>query len=1526
MVLVKGEVIQKWIVYSFSELSPSTSDPHTKEWVLTDIADNTQLGTTERIEMNERLVEEKFVQEIQQTVAENGKINRKLANFTFVGPTGSGKSSLMARLLRRARKELSLSTGVCEPVVIVDVNFHSARAVDSDTWEEVDYDLSLLRQMNQEGLVTSSPSPLLPKPSEDVEVPTPSPEHGRTHPNQSTPLFNTRVNDTILSAVKRHGGPKSFLTYLKKGVSLYLRDTGGQVEFQEMIALLIIGPSIFLFVFRIDCDFKGKFFVEYRTGKNESINRYTSSITTEEAFLQCLSSVYAMGTQGNTDVKTYKPLVLVIGTHKDNLGSSAEAKIAELNEHLDSLITRNGFLDLVQYADSSKGQVMFAVDNTSESDDDFKAIRSQVNSLISGRDEFTIEYPTTYLLFCLELQNLKRSVLSFEECKDMAANYGIVGDQVSHLLQFLYLRLGVIHYYDVDGLRHIVVKEPQVLFNKFTDLIIWTFSSKALTTKEQSDFQKGILTASILKSVIGSADRLTCQDFLKLLVHLRIITPYPSTIEGEEEERYFIPCVLSHVQNPEEEELRTDILPLSVQFLCSHCPKGLFGVLITHLMTPESEDRPDGHIFFGLKEGKIYKDQVTFKVCCYADEDELCLRMLPTHLEVKFFPSLCEDRDQCIGEVCNCIRQVVETSILRSLHDLHYNKDKVLPITCFRCSRCSELHKVKEGKYQCKIYCEKFNTNSRLPNQARCWYNEWSEDNPEDSSEESGDDTKDPEDSSKGSEGSVKGSEGDSEGSENGSEGSGDQDEAEEKFMDELLQAISEGKKISRKLANSMLIGHPGSGKSSLMYRLLKKRRDPISLSTGVCDPVVIVDIDVDNLSTFHSVTVTDSNTWEEVEYDLSLVRQMNRDSYVFSQPKNSELELSEKVIPPATEVTSRFAGMITPLGSTIVPTPPAASSIQKPPEYQPANKIAVQVVPAAYQVVPPSASARKVSERKYKKVILKTIAKHGGFKEFASILTKTASLYLRDTGGQVEFQEVIALLISGPSIFLFVFRMDHDFNAKVSVEYRASKSESTNRYTSSITTEEALLQCLSSVSAMGTLSSTDVETFKPRVLIIGTHKDQLGPSAEEKIYQLNKHLHSVILKSGFADLVLYSDSSNSQVMFAVDNTSESEEDFERIRSKVNKVISREEFTVEYPIAYLLFCLELQNLKCSIVSLDDCKHIAAEYRIQGEEVFKLLKFLIRIGVIQYYDVNGLRHIVVIDPQILFTKVTNLIVRTFYSESMTIKQLHDIGKGIVTASVLKCVFGDEGKISYSDFQKLLVHLRIITPYPSSAMDNKEERFFIPCVLNHVQASDVEELHTNILPLAVQFKCSHTPKGLFGVLVTHLMTPEAEDRPDGHVSFELDECKIHKDQVSFGVCCCTDEDEVCLKMLPTHLEVKFFPSLSEDRDQSVGKVCSSVCQVIETSILRSLDDLHYNKDKVSPVMCFKCEHCSELHQVKKGKKYCKVYCKQNHKNSRLPKQARWWYNEGGDCNIVTFRLSLKCNDFSPSQHVKMPNPTP
>ena len=240
---------------------------------------------------------------------------------------------------------------------------------------------------------------------------------------------------------------------------------------------------------------------QYRESEGKSLNSYTSSITTEEALLQCLASVYAMDTSGKDVIKTHKSLVFIVGTHIDQLGSSADQKIHQLNQHIDSVIKKNGFRDLVQYADEHKGSVFFPVDNTSESDEDFRVIRSKVNSLVSHREEFAIEYPITYLLFCLDLQNVKKTILSLDEFKALAARHGIVGEEVFSLLYFLHLRVGVVRYFDVDGLRDIVVLEPQVLFNTVTALIVKTFSCEALPSREVLGVQRERFTGGINISV-----------------------------------------------------------------------------------------------------------------------------------------------------------------------------------------------------------------------------------------------------------------------------------------------------------------------------------------------------------------------------------------------------------------------------------------------------------------------------------------------------------------------------------------------------------------------------------------------------------------------------------------------------------------------------------------------------------------------------------------------------------------------------------------------------------------------------------------------------------------------------------------------------------------------------------------------------------------------------------------------------------------------------------------------------------------
>ena len=397
--------------------------------------------------------------------------------------------------------------------------------------------------------------------------------------------------------------------------------------------------------------------------------------------------------------------------------------------------------------------------------------------------------------------------------------------------------------------------------------------------------------------------------------------------------------------------------------------------------------------------------------------------------------------------------------------------------------------------------------------------------------------------------------------------------------IDGIVTAIERDENIDRKHAQSIFIGPGGSGKSSLMDRLLH-RQQALYISTGVANPVVIVDIDIDKPSTFYAVAVFDPSHWEEVKFDKSLVGQMHESVYSLQQAKT---KVSTN---PSTETTA-------------TPAPNSASVSNATAGVKDVDKVVAMATKQAT-----TTTSRPPGNDNIKRLISSAVMKQGGFAKFENRLKKKFSLYLRDAGGQVEFQEMVSLLVFGPSIFFFVFRADQDLRSTFTVGYRKSASESINCYTSSITTEEALLQCLSSVYAMDTPDKArSLQNHNSYVFIIATHKDKLGPLADQKIHQLNSYLKSLIKESGFANLVQYADVDAGQVLFTVDNTSESDDDFKAIRSKIhNLIISRKEFTVRYPVAYLLFCLELQSDQRNVLTLEECRAIAAKYKIEGDQV------------------------------------------------------------------------------------------------------------------------------------------------------------------------------------------------------------------------------------------------------------------------------------------------------------------------------------
>jgi GTPase SAR1 family protein len=209
--------------------------------------------------------EEVFSRRIEEGIANKETIKQKLAHAMVVGPTGSGKSSLMDRLLHRILKETYTSTPVADSVVAVSIeetienNPSTFQVVDGDSWTEVKYDESIHEQLQLP--TQKKPNPHPQQASQERSEEQSLVDDSTYHHTQASP--SRAEVSMVIPLVKKYGGTKKFKSVLES-ISLYLRDTGGQVEFQEMLPLLVFGPSLFLFVFRLDQDFNKCFRLEYR--------------------------------------------------------------------------------------------------------------------------------------------------------------------------------------------------------------------------------------------------------------------------------------------------------------------------------------------------------------------------------------------------------------------------------------------------------------------------------------------------------------------------------------------------------------------------------------------------------------------------------------------------------------------------------------------------------------------------------------------------------------------------------------------------------------------------------------------------------------------------------------------------------------------------------------------------------------------------------------------------------------------------------------------------------------------------------------------------------------------------------------------------------------------------------------------------------------------------------------------------------------------------------------------------------------
>ena len=608
----------------------------------------------------------------------------------------------MKRLIGERPTPSSPSTGVADKVVQVIVRSSTTAANVSDlAWDKLNYDdeaIMVVRdtsKSHRDHVVSSKAQSQSSEAVVHTEFSTVEQDTSglkpKNQPKQQAELTKSNAASTDVTDLKfavkfcrdaLHRNVEKAKRILEKGGWLvYLTDTGGQIEFQELLPLLVSGPTVFFLVFRLDHDLNKQFTVEYVRTTGTKSKPYQSTFTVKEALLQSLASIASMVTYVYKEGKKVplKPQVFFVGTHRDMV---SEEEVDRIKRALHKLVATTDVYreGIIQFG--SESRMLLVVNNLADDDSDIQLVRNAIERL-RNRGDFNVTAPPSWLIFSLIIRQEEDRILRYEKCFEIARNCGITDEkELNNALWFLHTKVGLIRHFQQEGLedlQKIVIQDPQVLFDRITDLVVETFTFDKTDPVVWEDFKsKGIFPFSTFERISRSSDDLLTPKLLvKLLEHLHIIAPLQ---EDTEQRRYFMPCILAHAkpaqttqriyerQSGEQSQKNPSLL---VSFRCGFCPKGLFAALVVYLLA-----KTKGDFQWRLQTEQIFKDQISFSVGSY---DTVSITVQPKFFQITCHTSassgLSHNRQFPLAKTCEIVRQCIETGIRKVTSALHYESD-----------------------------------------------------------------------------------------------------------------------------------------------------------------------------------------------------------------------------------------------------------------------------------------------------------------------------------------------------------------------------------------------------------------------------------------------------------------------------------------------------------------------------------------------------------------------------------------------------------------------------------------------------------------------------------------------------------------------------------------------------------------------------------------------------------------------------------------------------------------------------------
>ena len=387
-------------------------------------------------------------------------------------------------------------------------------------------------------------------------------------------------------------GEEQLKILLDGTILMNMVDTGGQPAFVEMLPALTVGPALYLIFFRLNQELKKRYQVQYVSENHEDVQLGESMYTVEEVIFQALSSIacFSCTAPKKTNMPNPSHAAMLIGTHKDHLGSDPETEIKAKDDALQKSLTSDILKsDKIFLRYASNDQLIFAVDNLTGDEEELVKVRNRIENIIKQEfDDFPI--PASWLMFSIFLRKMCKRTMSLSQCHKIGNRLQV--RDTDEALWFLHHCVGILmHFPEIEEIKDIVICDPQIVFDSVTNLILNSFMFKKFKKQACDKFKETgqFSFKDILKIEKNSkSDSLSLPELVKLLEYLNIIAPTSSPQSDQEEDMvYFMPAVLGHA-NEEElhiEQSPTDPIPLIIHFKCGFVPTGVFCAMIASLVS-----------------------------------------------------------------------------------------------------------------------------------------------------------------------------------------------------------------------------------------------------------------------------------------------------------------------------------------------------------------------------------------------------------------------------------------------------------------------------------------------------------------------------------------------------------------------------------------------------------------------------------------------------------------------------------------------------------------------------------------------------------------------------------------------------------------------------------------------------------------------------------------------------------------------------------------------------------------------------